>query len=453
MNITVTAERPENDKVVATITVPAADVDSYVANAYKDIARRYQFQGFRRGRAPRPVIDGIVGREAVLADATNDILNDAQPIMLDELDIVPVERPDFGEDPSLVVEHEDYVINVTITVPPTVELESYDAVDINMPPQEATEAEIDLQINQLLQYQTTYEDVEDDRPASEGDIITVDIANNEGADDLAGKNRTMALTADSLPEELVEGIVGMKKGETKKVTWTRSHMHGDHEHVHNYDVDVTLSAIKQAVTPELDDELAKKSFGFDTVAELRDAVKEEIEEDKKRSLPNLKEDRVVEELGKRVAVEELPEAYENQVFQELANEFLTTLQRQGMSLDMYLGARQIDTNAFLEDLHKQAAERARQSLALDALAKKLGFEASEDDVNEEFRKAGIEDIVASIKEFTNDGRISAIRESIRRTKAVQWLVENANVTEVDEVAERAAAEGDAADAEATANEE
>ena len=88
MNITVTAERPESTKVVATITVPAAEVDRYVAQAYKNIARRYQFQGFRRGRAPRPVIDGIVGREAILADATNDILNDAQPIMLDELDIV-----------------------------------------------------------------------------------------------------------------------------------------------------------------------------------------------------------------------------------------------------------------------------------------------------------------------------------------------------------------------------
>ncbi|MBP3893614.1 MAG: trigger factor [Atopobiaceae bacterium] len=448
MNITVTAERPENDKVVATITVPAADVDSYVDKAYKDIARRYQFQGFRRGRAPRPVIDGIVGREAILADATNDLLNDAQPIMLDELDIVPVERPDYGEDPALVVEHEDYVITATITVPPTVELESYDAVDINMPPEEATEAEIDLQINQLLAYQTTYEDVEDDREVAEGDIITVDIANKEGADDLAGKNRTMALTSDSLPEELVAGIVGMKKGETKEVTWTRSHMHGDHEHVHNYDVEVTLNAIKQAVTPELDDELAKKSFGFDTVDELRGAVKEEIEEDKKRSLPNLKEDRVVEELGKRVTDEEIPEAYENQVFQELANEFLTTLQRQGMSLDMYLGARQIDTDAFLADLHQQAAERARQSLALDALAKKLGFVASEDDVNEEFKKAGIEDIAASIKEFTNDGRISAIRESIRRTKAVQWLVENANVTEVDEVAERAAAEEEEGSADA-----
>ncbi|MDI9591279.1 MAG: trigger factor [Acidobacteriota bacterium] len=439
MNITVTAERPANDKVVATITVPPAEVDSYVAQAYRNIARRYQFQGFRRGRAPRPVIDGIVGREAILADATNDLLNDAQPVMLDELDIVAVERPDYGEDPTLVVEHESYVVTATVTVPPTVELDSYDAVAINMPPAEATDAEVDLQIEQLLAYQTTYEDVEDEeREVAEGDIINVDIASREGADDLAGKNRTMSLSADSLPEELVAGITGMRKAETKQVSWSRSHMHGDHEHVHAYDVEVTLNTIKQAVTPELDDELAKRSFGFDTVAELRDAVKEEIEEDKQRSLPKLKEDRVVEELGKRVTIEELPEAYENQVFQELANEFLTSLQRQGMSLDMYLGSRQIDTEAFLADLHEQAGERARQGLALDALAKEKGFEASEEDVRSEFEKAGVEDVDASIDEFRKDGRLSAIRESIRRTKAVRWLVDNAEVTEVDEVAERRA---------------
>ena len=453
MNITVTAERPENDKVVATITVLAADVDNYIAQAYRNIASRYQFQGFRRGRAPRPVIDGIVGREAILADATNDLLNDAQPLMLDELDIVPVERPDFGEDPALVVEHEDYTVTVNITVAPSIELSSLDPVAINMPPAEATDAEIDLQIQQLLAYQTTYEDVEDeDRAAVEGDIINVDIANKEGAEDLAGKNRMMVLNGDALPEELVAGIVGMKKGEVKEVTWTRSHKHGENEHVHNYVVEVTLNAIREAVTPELNDELAKKSFGFDTVAELRDAVKEEIEEDKVNSLPNLKEDRVVEALGTRVTAEELPEAYENQVFQELANEFLTNLQRQGMSLDMYLGARQIDTEAFLADLHAQAAERARQGLALDALAKAKEFVATAEDVVEEFKKAGIEDVKAGIEEFRNDGRLSAIRESIRRTKALKWLVETAEVTEVDEVAMRTADNADEApveDAEST----
>ncbi|WP_077598085.1 trigger factor [Olsenella urininfantis] len=431
MNITVTAERPQNDKVAAKVVVSAKDVDSAIAQAYKDIAQKYSFQGFRRGRAPRPVIDGMVGREAVFAQATENLMNVAQPMMYEELDIVPVDRPDYGEDPALVVEHEDFVIEATIPVPPTCELDSYDAPAISMPPAEATEAEVEQQIEQLLSYHVSYEDETEERAAVEGDVIVVDIENKEGAPELAGTDRQLSLRKGYLPEELAEGIEGMTKGETKDVEW--SHAHGDHEH--KTAVTVTLKTIKKAVTPELTDEFTKKSFGFDTVAELRDAVKEEIEEDKKQSLPALKEDRVVEEIGKHLVLEEVPEAYQNQVFSELANEFLSQLQRQGMSLDMYLGARGIKSDEFLADLREQAEERARQSLALDALADKLEFTATTDEVRAEFERAGVEDVEKSMSEFLENGQMPAVRESIRRTKAVKWLAENATVTEVDEIAE------------------
>jgi trigger factor len=431
LNITVTAERPESDKVVATITVPAAEVDKVIAKTYKDVARKYNFQGFRKGKAPRPVIDGIVGRDAILAQATEDIVNDAQPAMLEELDIVPVDRPDYGEEAVCAVEHEDLVLTATVNVPPTCELDSYDAPAINMPPENATEAEIEQQLEQLLSYYVTYEDETEERAVAEGDVVVLDVVNKEGAPELEGTDRQFGLSNAYLPEDFVAGIVGMNKGEEKEISWKQTH--GDHEH--DYVVVVTLKGIKKAVTPELDDEFAKKSFGFETVAELRDAVKEEIENDKKTSLPNLKEDRVVEEIGKHLTLEEVPEAYQNQVFSELANEFLGQLGRQGMNLDMYLAARQIKSEDFLNDLREQAAERARQSLALDALARKLDFEATEDDVKAEFDRAGVEDVAKSIKEFTESGQMPAIRESIRRTKAVKWLVENATVTEVDEIAE------------------
>lgn len=431
MNITVTAERPQNDQVVATLTVPAADVDKAIAQTYRDIAQKYAFQGFRRGRAPRPVIDSMVGRSSVLAQATEDVMNEAQPLMFEELDIVPVDRPNYGDDPVTVVEHEDLTVTCTVSVPPTCELDSYDAPAINMPPQEATEAEIDMQVEQLLSYHVSYEDETEDRAAVAGDVIVVDVQNKEGAPELAGTDRQLGLSNAYLPSEFVDGIVGMTKGQTKDIEWTRAH--DDHEH--HVAVTVTLKGIKKSVTPELDDEFAKKSFGFDTVAELRDAVKEEIEGDKKNSLPGLKEDRVVEEIGKHLTLEEVPEAYQNQVFSELANEVLGQLQRQGMSLDMYLAARQIKSEDFLADLHEQAAERARQSLALDALAAKLELKATEEDVRAEFERAGVDDVDASVAEFTKSGQMPAIRESIRRTKAVKWLSENATVTEVDEIAE------------------
>lgn len=439
MKITVTAEKPIDDKVAATVTVPAADVDKAITKTYKDIAKKYNFQGFRRGHAPRPVIDGIIGRESVLAQATNDLLNAVEPMMLEELDVTPVGRVSFGEegaDPQLASQGSDYVITATIGVRPTCELESYDAPEINLPPEEATEAEIDWQINQLLTYQVTYEDVEEDRAAEPGDVVSVDVENVEGAGHLAGKNRLLALDGQQVPEQLQEGIVGMKKGEEKAIEWTHTHVHEGEEHSHTFSVKVTLNGIKKAVTPELDDEVAKK-FGFDDVAAFRAAVKEEIEGDKKTTIPNLKEDRVVEAMGKVLKLETVPEAYQNEIFNELASEFLAQLQRQNVSLDMFLRARGLKSDDFIADLRVQAEDRARQSLALDAVAAKLGLEATEDDVRAEFERAGVEDVDASVKQWREEGRLPAIRDSIRRTKALDWLVENAKVNVVDEVAERA----------------
>lgn len=442
MKITVTAAEPKDNKLEATLTVAAADVDAAIKKAYKDIANKYRFQGFRKGKAPRPVIDGLVGKDNVLAEASEDVLNEATPLMLDELDIVPVGQPTYGDEPVLVSEGSDYVVTATISLRPDCELESYDAPEINMPPAEVTEAEVAEQLETLVNYHATYEDAGDDFAASEGDMLTLDIENVENGEDLAGTDRPFMIGSSTVPAAFNDAIKGMKVGETKDVEIS---IEGDEPKT--VKVKVTLKSAKKQVVPELDDELAKKGFGYDTVDALKDALKEEIAEDKKAQLPNIKETRVIEKLAESLKLDELPEDYVKQIFDEIAQDFLGQLQRQGLTLDAWLSARRIQINDFLEDLNAQAAERARQSLALDALAKKLGLEATEEDVRKEFEDAGVKDVVASMKEFKDAGRMPAVRETVKRSKAVNWLVENAKVTEVDEIAERRAAREAAKDAE------
>ncbi|MFC2647553.1 MAG: trigger factor, partial [Coriobacteriaceae bacterium] len=445
MKITVTAGERKDNELSAQLTISKEDVNKAIKDTYRTIANRYNFKGFRRGHTPRPVIDSLIGRDAVLADATNQLLNDVEPQMLNELDIVPVEQVSFGKDPKIAKEGEEYDCAVAIPVRPEVELDSYDAPSIQMPPEEATEAEIDQQLDQLMSYHETVESIKEDRGVQKGDIIAADITDKENASDLAGKGKILNTDSSTYSSDFIDGLMGMKKGDTKDISWTTTEKKEDGDVVTKHTATVKLTDIREQVTPELTDEFSKKNFGFDTIKELRDAVKDDIESDKKTSLPSLKEDRLVEKLGERVKLDPIPENYVNQVLNEIAQQFLTQLQRQGLTLDIYLKARGISSDEFMKDLREQADERARQSLALDALAKHLNEDVTEDDIEDEFKRSGAQDIKAQIKTFTDNGQMPAIRESIRREKALKWMVDNAEVNIVDEIAEKDKKDADDSD--------
>ena len=426
MNIT--ASDVQDAKLTATVTIPAADVDAAIKKAYKDAANKYRFPGFRAGRAPRPVIDNMLGKEATLAQATNDILAANEPAVLNELDIVPLKEGDYKE-LDLVKDHEDYTYTVTFSLRQSVELNSYEPVEIEMPPAEVTEGEIDAQIEMLMGYHATFEEV--DRPVQNDDYVTAAVKDIKGATRFAGENRMFVVGSENFPTEVNEGLVGMKKDESKEISWT---LMGEDAEV--ITIEVTINNVKERKLPELTDEFVKENFGFDTIAAMRDGVKEELEGDKTSKLPGLKENRAVAALSERLELEKVDEDYEQSVFSELGQTFLQNLSSRGMTLDVWLQASGLTSEAFIADLHRQANDVARESLALDALARHLEIEVSDEDVDKEFVDAGIEDVEASKAQFVADGRMPAVRDSIRRSKAVDWLVENAKITEVDEYAKK-----------------
>ena len=466
MNITTEVE---DAKLTATVTIPAADVDAAIKQAYRDIAKKYRFPGFRPGHAPRPVIDSALGSEAALAQATNDLIGSNEGNVLEELDIVPVKDGEY-EDVDICQDATDYTYTVVFTLRPAPELTSYDPVEINMPPSEVTEAEIDEQVQQLMSYQATFEEVE--RGIESTDFITLDIKDVQNAESVAGDDHMVILNSGLLPEIFDTELLGMKTGETKTISWMvdspeeekSEEAEAEEEEAVETEApeaevepaeaaaeepasrpqveaiaEVTVTKVQERSVPELTDELAKNSFGFDSVDEMRDAVKEEIESEKASQFPQLKENRAVAALAERLELEEMDADYENSVFQEIAQNFLQNLANQGMDLDTYLQQTGMSGEDFIDQLHAQADEVARESLALDALARKLEVEVTDEDIDKEFEDAHVEDVEASKAQFLSEGRMPAIRDSVRRSKAIDWVVENAVVTEVDEAAEANAA--------------
>lgn len=426
MNIS--ASEVKDNKLTAEITIPAAEVTAAVKAAYKECANKYRFEGFRKGRAPRQVIDAMIGAEYVRAEATNTVLEANEAAVLNELDIVPV-NAEYKAEP--VEDGKDYVYSIEFSLRPAAELTSYDEVAINMPPAEATEGEINAQIEMLMGYHTEFKETEEGYEAANNDVCQLTIVNVENAEKIEGQ-QTIILGRENNGAEVNEALVGMKAGETKDVSWKAS----DAEDAADVKVTITLDSVKQQIVPELTDEFASENFGFESVAAMRDAVKIEVENDKKTQLPTLKENRCVAELAGRLELEEIDEEYVKTVYGDLGQSFWNNLQRQGMTFDAWLNMSHITAAQFYEDLFNQANDVARETIAIDALAKHLAVEVTDEDINNEFAQAGVEETeIESLKaEFVKDGRMPSVRDSVRRSKAVEWLVENAKVTEVDEYA-------------------
>lgn len=146
-----TVEALEDNKVKLSFEIDAKEVNTRIKQAYKNFAKRYNFPGFRPGKAPRPVVDNMMGADTVKASLTEDLVNELYPLALDEHNLVPLFKPEFDMDTEIVEDNKPFSFSTTIDVKPSFELSSYDNVSIEIPMPEATEAEIDAQIEELRQ--------------------------------------------------------------------------------------------------------------------------------------------------------------------------------------------------------------------------------------------------------------------------------------------------------------
>lgn len=422
------AKRLENNKVEVTVTVDAKDVDKAISSTYRDLAKRYRFPGFRPGHAPRPVIDSQLGRQGVLAESTQKLVDQAEPQVREKEDIVPVGDPSFLE-PATVEGGKDFVFKVVYGVRPELKLTSFDPVDIVMPHDEATDEEVDQQLETFRGYFGKYEDIEG-RGVQDGDFVYIKCSAPEEYKQLNFENRLYKLGGGMMPEDFDKALLGMKPKDEKKAVKVALPQAADAEddkaEPETVELDVTLNRLVEHVLPELDDDFAKDKFGFEGVEAMRAAISKDITSQKKSQLPQLKENRVTGALAKRLEGEPTPE-YVQTVFQELGQNFMNQLSQRGMNLDSYIASNGLSPQQFMADLNRQATDIATESLALDALVAEKGFDCTEEDVDNEFRNSGVEDWESTKKQFLEDGRLPAVRVSIRRNKAIDWLLETAKV--------------------------
>jgi trigger factor len=277
--VTVSTNPQPGSRMQLDIEVPPADVDRHFATAYRHVAERTKVPGFRPGKAPRTVIDRFVGRGTVIAEAIDHLVSDAYDAALDQTTIIPIDQPEVDIDPAGVAEGQSVRFTATVAVRPEVELGAYTDYPFTLETPDTTDEQVDGVITELREEQATLRPI-DDRQAQKGDVAAVKFTGTIGGEPFEGGS------ADRLPlvigeDRMIPGwedqLVGMAIDETKGFDITVpddyrvEELQGKAAHF-----EVTLLDVRERILPELDDEFAKSVGEVQTVAELRDEIRDAL---------------------------------------------------------------------------------------------------------------------------------------------------------------------------------
>jgi trigger factor len=423
-----TKVREEDQKMEVTIALEAEEAKKHIDAYYKKIGR-VRIPGFRPGKAPRKILDQHYGgHEAVMEAAREDLINEVAPTAVDGEDIMFISNPEF-EDLADLKDGEDFSFVMVGKVKPQMELLTYDPVEITMPPKTATEAGIREQIEGMRKYYYDFETITSKRKSKKGDFVLIDLECKQGDEEVQGMNgegRLVELGAGTMPKAFEKEVTGMKAGESKEFDFeVKNDAEFDYIGEEPVHAKVELTEIREKTMPKTDEELAERA-GVESFDKLKEMIKEAIDNQLVTQWPKMKERRCNEELAKRL-YGQVPVSYQNFARTDVLRDFYNNLERQGYTFDMFLQQQGITTEEFNKDVEAEAKDVAEQSLALDALARHLEFEVTDEDIDKEFE--GVEG--TSREEWEKAGRMSQIREGILREKASNWLIENAVVT-IDE---------------------
>lgn len=433
-------ERLSDGRIKLTVTIPAADVDVAIDKAYHDVAGKLRIPGFRKGRVPKPIIDTHLGRDAVLAEAQEALVEGTYSLAVDAEGIRPIESPDMGELDALVP-GEDFVYAAEIVVRPELGLSSLDGLTVAAGPAQATDREIDAQIAHHRERFATLETV--DRPAEAGDFVQLSFVGTVDGEAYDGNtvDRYLYETERGLmPEEFDGALYGAKAGDSVVAEFPIPDTSSNAEFVGKqarFEIDV--HEVKAKVLPPLDDAFAAAVGGFDTFDEFREDIRTKFNENKATSRAQRIEVLALELIASRLDGE-IPETMVRNRASSMTRDFFESLDERKINLEEYVNATGVPIQQIQADIEEQARQRVREELALEALFRAKGMSVAD----EEFENAllglagGDADSLDEVRQSLREaGATPIVRESLVHQAALKWLLDNVDVTEDEQGAEPA----------------
>jgi len=431
-------ERLDGGRINITVTVPAAEVDRYVTEAYARIGAKLRIPGFRPGKAPRPVIDTHVGREAVLADAQEELVSDTYGQAVSAEGVRTYGQPDVGE-LDAVEPGAEYTFSAEVGLRPELTLSSVDDFAVTVPPQHSSDREIDAQIAYTQERFATLESVE--RVVGESDfalISFVGTVDGEAYEGNAVDKYLYEMGRGLMPPEFDAAIVGVSPGSAAVAEFEIPDTSSNPEFVGKqarFEIDV--HEVKAKALPPLDDDFAANVGGFDSFVEYREDVRAKLDSAKATGHAHQVEVAALAELLERLEGAVPDEMVEARAA-TMTRDFFETLEERGFTLEQYVEATGVGPEQMQADIAEQAAVRVREELALEALFRAKGLEVTDADLDEAILslvKGDGAEAERMRQNLAGSGALPIVREQIVHQKALAWLMENVVVSEMEPAVE------------------
>ena len=393
----VTAERLPESQVELNVEVEAEAVARAMDRAYRRLVNRINVPGFRRGKAPRQIVERMVGRETLWQEGVEDLVPSVYKKAVEEAQIQPIDEPQID-----IVQQEPLVLKFIVPVRPTVELADYRRIRIPKVEVGVTDAEVAAALEQLREQHAEWAVVH--RPAEPGDMVRVDVEGWVGAAPLlysvTGETLVRSAEAETFfdkkdikiwvsPENrfpvpgFAEQLAGAVAGQAKEFTLTLpADFHQPEYANRSAAFRVTVHDVEERRLPPLDDEFAKKAGGFESFEALRDDVRKNLQERLELEAARQLEDTVVRTVVDESKVE-LPPSIVAQEVDRLVERLTDRLKVENMSLDQYLKAINKTEAQLRDELRDDAVRNLKTTLVLDAVADTEGIEVSESEIQGE----------------------------------------------------------------------
>lgn len=417
----------EKNMMKLVIETTAEEFEKGLNEAYNKNKNKITIPGFRKGKAPRKMIEKLYGAEIFYEDAANAIIPEAYAQAAEESKLEIVSQPKIE-----VVELEQgkpFVFSAAVAVKPEVELGQYKGVEVAKVETEVTDEDVANELKKIQEQNSRTISVAE-RAVKDGDMTVIDFegfVDGEAFEGGKGENYPLTIGSHSFIDNFEDQIIGMNIGDEKEINVTfPEEYHAEELKGKPATFKVTVKEIKEKQLPELDDDFAQDVSDFDTLAEYKDDLKKKIAERKESEAKAKKESEAIEKVVEAAKMD-IPQAMIDTQVNRMLEDFAMRLQQQGLSVEQYFQYTGMTADKIMEEMKPEAVKRIKNSLVLEAVAKAENIEVSEEEFEAELQKMAdmYKMEIEKIKEFMQDAEAKQMKDDIAIQKAVELIVSSA----------------------------